>query len=418
MSARTVAHALFRHRRKTLAAIAVALACGGGWSLAHPPEWRAEATLLVDGGQADAARAAALLQSRDLQRPVVERYGGRLLPAAAPEARLDAFGRKLTVASDSGAGLVRLRLDAAEPAAAAEALAALIDAARGAQAPAGESPDQARASAARQQIAAWRRHTGLFDLAAERNALIGRRAQAESDATAAEAEAAALTDKLALYKDQLAKTPVTIELTNRSERSQVLEEARSKLFELDTKAQELLGKYQPSSPLVQAVETEKRAVEETMRRYDAPSEAQVENGANPVRQTLEQEALRASAALTAAKARARTLAAQKADVDRRLAALADGERELATLERNAAEAESRLTAARIAGIRVVETAQARNGSVGLAAWQVLAATLAAGIAAALLVVAVAQRWSATLAAAADVERRLGLPVLTTIPRED
>ncbi len=432
MSPRAVAHVVFRHKRKMLVVMAVSLALGGGWAKTHPPQWRAEAGLLVEGHQADAAAAlAALLRSRDLHREVVAGFGARLLPNVAEADRVEAFAHHLAVTQDGQAGLVRLRLDGAEADAAAAALAALVETARTRNAglfAGGDDPGRAAAAsaaaAARDKLTAWHHANGLFDLAAERSNLVTRRSQIESEATAAEAEAAAQADKLVAIQGQLAKTPAVIELTSDSDRSRVLEEAKSKLFELSTKEQDLLGKYLPSSPFVQAVQTEKRQVEQLVHQYDTPVAGRVERGSNPVHQALEQESDRAEAALATAKARGKALERQKTEIDRRLDGLAGSEQQMRQLEQAVADAESRLTAGRptgpaaaVTGIGVLERAAAGTHPIGAGPRGILAAAFAVGLILALLVAALAERWSRRLSTPAEVERQLGLAVLTTIPRE-
>jgi uncharacterized protein involved in exopolysaccharide biosynthesis len=397
MTGRAVAHVVFRHLRLVLAVLALALALGGGWIAAHPRPYRAEAVLMVDGRQAGAAPAlAALLASRDRHRPVVERFGARLLPGVPEGERVEAFGRALRVAP-SAAGTVRLTLDGADGAVAAQALAMLIERARAAPG------DDAAAT----RLAAYRRKSGRADPAAEREDLAHLRARLDAESTAAEAEAAIQADRAAVLEAQLAKVPATIQIASDAERSRVLEEARSKRFELETRERELLAKYQPSSPLVQAVEDEKRQVDLSLRQYESPQTARVQNGVNPVHQGVERDLLAAQAAQAAARSKAKALARQKAEVDHRLDTALDAEQEL---ERAGA-------APALPAMGVVDSAQAVARPVGPPPLAVLGAALGLGLAAALAAAGLAQRFSSRLATPAETERRLGLAVLTSIPRE-
>jgi hypothetical protein len=208
-----------------------------------------------------------------------------------------------------------------------------------------------------------------------------------AESAAADAEAAALAESVASLEAQRAATPATIELSNDSERSRVVEEARSKLFELQTREGELLGKYQPSSPLVQAVIDERHQTEALIRQFDTPMPARSRTGVNPVRQQLEMEDLRLRAALASARSKSRILV-------ERLAGLVH-------------QGSDRVT--------VAERPHACPPGAGAA--MIWAGAAAMGVVLAVLVAVLGDRWSGRFSTPAEVERRLGLPVLTSLPRE-
>lgn len=427
MSARGLATFLFRHQRKLLATTALSLAMGGTWVHERPVLWRAEATLLVEAGRADGARAlAAMLESGDLHAQVLDLWGDRLYPALPADVRAESFARDLEVIPADGAGLVRLGLRGTDGAQATGALTTLLDRLaeknRTVFAVAPDPALAAQAVQARDTLAAFRKRAGLGEGAIDKAALLKRRAELEGEQAAAEAEATALTDRLAVMKARLATTPATIEISAESERSKVAEDARAKLFELQTREAELLGKYQDGSVFIQNLRAEKRKVEELLGKLDTATPNRVVNGANPLHQELEKDSVRAEAALSAARARAKTAGRQLGDLDRRLELLSGAERGLAELERAAALAEARLgpanvPAAAIDGIGIVQSAKAGSRPIGPSPAQVLALAGGFGALAGLLLAALAQIFSSRLSSAADIERRLGLPVLTSIPRE-
>ncbi|MDA8232612.1 MAG: hypothetical protein M0006_14855 [Magnetospirillum sp.] len=432
MSARAMVQAVFRHKAKMLTVVAAALGCGGAWVATHPPVYRARATLMVEGRGDQASEAAiALLRSGDVQNAAVARLGSHLFPGQAPRDRAEAFARSLEVVS-AGPGLVTLSLDARDGRAAAEALSVLIERARtrndevfSATGDTSRHALEEQAAAAHGKLATYRSTAGVFDLKAERGALLAHRSDLEGQETTAEAAVAALTDKLATLRRQLAETPATIQLDSESERSHVLEEARSKLFEVQTKEQELLGKYLPSSPFVQSVREEKEQIERMIAHYDAPVESRVENGANPIYQTLQRERLQSESELASAGAKAKAITGQIDEIDRRLSSFAANEKDLALLQQSVADVDAKLAASRagtsgrtpVTGIAVIEAPQAGARPVGPRPPVIWGLSFAGGIAAALAVAALAQRLSTRFATPADIEGRLGLPVLTSIPRE-
>lgn len=429
MSARAVAHTLFRHQRKMLVTLLLCLGAGGALVTLTPVQWRAEATLLVEASRPDGAGAlAAMLESRDLHTQVLDRLGDRLYPALPVAERPDAFRRDLRVRPAGDAALVRLSLDGADGRLAAEALADLLDRLaeknRAVFTPQDAGGELARqAVQAREKLAAFRKRTGITEGSADKASLIRRRGELDSESVAAEAEAAALGDRQAVLKARLAATPATIEISNESERTKVAEDARGKLFELQTREAELLGKYQDDSVTVQNLRAEKRKVEELLAKLEATTQNRVTSGTNPVYQELEKDAFRTEAALSAAKARLKSGQRQLAELDRRLDALAGAERALTDLEQAAASADAQLVSHRtgsgaaIEGIGIVSSAAAGSRPAGPPAWAVMVAAAGLGVVLAVLLAALAQRFSSHFVTPADVERRLGLPVLTTIPRE-
>lgn len=410
MSARGVASFLYRHRAKLLASVAVSLAAGGGVVHEMPVRWRAEATVMVEAGRADGARAlAALLESRDLHAVVLSQWGERLYPAAPAEARPELFARDLAISPADGAGVVRLALQGGNGDHATAALTALLDrlAEKNRTVFAAASDPAATAQAAQ---------------AREALALLRKRAELDGEAQAAEAESGVLASRLAALKDRLATTPATIEISAESERSKVAEDARAKLFELQAREAELLGKYQDGSVFVQNLRNEKRKVEEMLGKLDTATQNRVVNGSNPVHQELEKESVRAEASLSAAKARAKNAQRQMAELDRRLDQLAVADRSIAGLERLAAQAEARLgpprsSGAAIDGIGIIQTAGAGRHPIGPTPAQTMGLAGTIGALLGLSWAALAQVFSSRLSSPADVERRLGLPVLTSIPRE-
>ncbi|MBX9635358.1 MAG: hypothetical protein K2X44_10295, partial [Magnetospirillum sp.] len=276
---------------------------------------------------------------------------------------------------------------------------------------------------AREKLAAFRKRTGITEASADKAGLAKRRGELDSDTTVAEAEAAALSDRLAVVKARMAATPATIELSNESERTKVAEDARGKLFELQTREAELLSKYQDGSVTVQNLRTEKRKVEELLAKLETTTQNRVTSGTNPVYQELEKEAFRTEAALSSAKARLKSSQRQLAELDRRLDALAGAERALTDLEQAAATADAQLVSHRtgsgaaIEGIGIVSSASAGSRPMGPPPWLVMAVAAGIGLALAVALAGLAQKFSQRLSTPADIERRLALPVLTTIPRE-
>lgn len=428
MTARVVAQILFRHQRKMLVCLLAALAVGGVAAGMAEPRYRAEATVLAGSG--DAQALASLFESRDLHNRLLDDLGEMLYPALPPESRLEALKADLAVRpASNGSPLVRLALDGGDPQDAAKALAVLVAQVRehneqvfGMVDPALAENGLIEAERARTELAAMRKRLSVFDVAAERENLLARRGQIQAQAAAAEAEVQTLGDAMTMLKTRLASTPPTIELSSESERSRVVEEARAKLFELETREQELLGKYQETSVFVQRLRDQTTNARALLAQLMETSDTKVTKGANRVHQQLETDLVRTEAQWATAKSRMAALARQLEDVDSRLVLLAENAREMAELERRSAEADRMLAGPRqgrsaIDGIGIVQSAAARTQAIGPGKLGIIGLSALAGLVLALIAASVAQRLSDRFTTPAEIERRLGLKVLTSIPRE-
>lgn len=202
-----------------------------------------------------------------------------------------------------------------------------------------------------------------------------------SQLAAARSEADAAAEKAALLKARLAALPATIALQSQSGRSRAAEEARAKLFELQAREQELLGKYQPDSTFVSRVRDERAKIQALADQMSAP-ETQIVQGTNPVHQEVEKDLIRTEATLSGAKSRIRSLTRQLEEPARPAA----------------------VPAIAIHAVGPSQTAIALSATV-------------LGLISGIGLAALAHLLSSRLSTPADVERRLGLPVLTTIPRE-
>ena len=299
------------------------MAMGAGWVFEHPAPQGAEAVLMA-GSFPDSF--AALLASPDLT------------------------GAQARVSMGEG-GLLHVRLDGADS---VHSLEELMTSAR-----------QHRAQDS------WR----------------NRRAALKAESAAADAEATALAESLGSLEAQRDAIPATIQLSNDTEQSRVVEEARSKLFELQSKESELLAKYQESSPIVQAVQDERHQTEAMIRQFDTPLPARSRSGINPVRQSLELEAMKTRTALASARSKARNLSQRLAELDRA------GSDDITVIERPHLHPD------------------------GIAPSMIMGVAAVVGLGFASMVAALAERWSARFATPSEVERHLDLPVLTSIPRE-
>lgn len=343
-----------------------------------------------------------ILNSDAVRRRALEIRGA---PVTASNVRLLREG--FTVSRAPNASVLAARYEAEEPAAAAGVLNAIVDAylayrvellSGGGQGGLSERLRAAEAEAARaeQALRAFLAEHGLADFASERDALLERISDLEARKLSAEAEAAqarAFRDSL---QRRLGEIPREIALY-------VENSVTGQLLELQVRREELLARYLPDAPPVQAVEREIEALRGFIEAGGAQGQGQTRTGVNPIWQSLEQERLSQEAfangqsrlaqmlggQLEAARGRADLMRSLAPEHDRLVRAVEARAEAARLLSIEAADAEARRSAPPGAAdaVRVVERAAPPDQPSSLRGPAVLAALMAAlgvGVFAALL----------------------------------
>lgn len=448
---RGLAHALFRHKRKIGAILAVSLGAAAAVSALMPSIYRAEATVLVKLGRDDDASTRVdeavgsqieILRNGDLHQRVIAAFGaGALYPRLSASDAAAAFGRDLRVVNQPGSTVIELAYDNRDPAAAAAALNRLLDEYRDKhralyggtktgflEAQAEELRGQLKT--AQDRLAAFRQSNKVYAVEEQRQLLLRQRSDLDSQRQAAQNQIAELQQKLRVLQAQIRETPPTISLSTETERNRLLDEARGKLMSLQMREQELLGKYKDTSQFVTAVRDEIRRVKTMIGDLDGKVTAAEKSGPNELWTALQRDFYAAQAELTAVQGRDKGLANQLRDLDARLAGLTgqegssrDLEREVAALEANYQTYLQKIEETRIAddarnrkggGIGVIQQAAEPSRPDRPRPLLYLALALAGGLAAGVATALLAERFSQRFSTPVAVERRLGLPVLTSV----
>ncbi|WP_142847822.1 hypothetical protein [Telmatospirillum sp. J64-1] len=430
MTARGLAHILFRHKRKAGLVLLTCLMAGVAAVLLWPPSYQARTTVLFSSAEGASAQAG-LFAGPALQSAALEAVGHQILyPGLGEGEAREAFAQALQVRPRGSA--VELSFTHGDPELAAQALNALtlmqtqrFEARReGAGVPqmaARASSLEQRLHEAQQRLAAWRQEHRIYDLAEQRQSLMREQTQLDTQLAAARVEAGQAQDQVALLRRQIETTPATVPQAARG--SAVAEDARRKLFELRAEEQKLLGSYTPTSQFVTAVRAQIEQVERVLREEEAAARANA--APNPLYQQLRGDLIRAETTLATAERRAREVSARLDQLAARIDALSAREAELAALEREVQEAEAAYEAATGRSARAL----AALGEAGMAdpalppsspirtPWVIFALALLGGVVGAVVTAALAELLTPRLATPAAVERRLGLPVLTSIAYE-
>lgn len=213
------------------------------------------------------------------------------------------------------------------------------------------------------------------------------------------------------------------------ERDKVVVEAKAKLLSLQLAEQDLLKRYREDSRRVQDVRAEIRTVKVFLKEQEADISGKMETG-NPVYQQTELEMINTEAELRSQAAKAASLAQLLNQVGERIRTLDLNERKFQTLKREMSANEKyyktyedRLEEARIsedmnrnklANISVIQAAAVPAKPIRPKKMLNLVLSLFIGSFGGLVVSFAAEQFSQGLSTPEGVEKRLGLPVLTTI----
>ena len=196
----------------------------------------------------------------------------------------------------------------------------------------------------------------ISDFATEREAVLERIGDLQARLLSAEAEAQSARSFAGSLSQRLREIPQTIELY-------VENSVTGQLLELQVRRQELLARYQPDAPPVQAVEREIAALDGFIESGGAEGQGQRRTGANPVWQALEGERLQQDAFANSQTQLARALRTQlgqaRAEADRLRTLAPDHDR----LSR---AVEARAEAARRLSIQAADASARRNAPAGAA----------------------------------------------------
>ena len=279
------------------------------------------------------------------------------------------------------------------------------------------------------ELEAFKQKNRVFSLDEQRSLLLKQRMELDTDLKNTSNHIDELQKRLSSLKSQMKVISEDKDRYTQTERDKIIVEAKAKLLDLKLREQQLLEKYKESNRLVMNVRKEIALVTDFLRQQEEDTASKVKTG-NVVYQEAEKEALKTEADLNSQIAKERTLRFQLIQVDREIQSLDLKEKELVNLKREAATNDKnyrtyvdKLEEARIsddmnlqkmANVSVIQTAtvpakpvkpkKALNILLGI----ILGAVSGLGFA------FFCEYSSQGLSTPGSVEKRLDLPVLTTI----
>jgi len=281
-----------------------------------------------------------------------------------------------------------------------------------------------------QTMESFKQRNRVFSLEEQRSLLLKQRTELDSTLRNTDHRIDELREKLRSLKNQkVASGAASKTMYTNTEKDKILVDAKAKLLSLQLTEQDLLKRYREDSRRVEDVRNEIRTVKNFLKEQEEYISGTVETGGR-IYQEVELEIIKTEADLKAQVAKSAGLRQQLSQLDGEIRTLDLNERKFQTLKRemDANEKyfrtyEERLEEARIsedmnrnklANISVIQHAAVPVKPVRPKKMLNLMLSLFIGTFAGLGLAFVSEHLSQGLTTPDSVERRLGLPVLTTV----
>jgi polysaccharide biosynthesis protein PslE len=178
--------------------------------------------------------------------------------------------------------------------------------------------------------------TGITDIRAQKQALVGRLSTLQGDAARADTNAAAAHEQVASLQGELKATPPQIDKETRAEQNIALGQLKPELMQLKAERAELLARYQPNSQRIQEINAKIAAAERILDQENRLEVREKSTELNPVWVTLDTNLEQARTTEASEEAAAKALSSQIQAVHAQINQITDSGVVLAQLERKVA----------------------------------------------------------------------------------
>jgi uncharacterized protein involved in exopolysaccharide biosynthesis len=470
---RDVLTVLFKRKAAIVATFCVVFGAMVVVTFALAPSYQSEAKLLVKFGRENIYRPEVgddkttvlqsnseevlnseinILTSRDLvERVLTTLTVAEVYPALARhppsrgtplDAAVERFTRDLSVDGIRKSNVIQLGLENENPRTAARALGLLVDAFKEKHLQAYSDPKSSyleqqltsyeqRLNQSQERLEAFKQEHRVYSIDEQRTLLLRQRADLDSALKTTESQIKEDEKKLASLQHPLDTISPDVPLSTDSERYRGVDDAKSQLLALQLKEQDLLRKYTESNPLVVSVRQEIAIVQGFIKTQEEDLKGRIRTGQNVIYQDVQRDVVKLQAELPSLQAKAASLREQIAGVDRDLPALDQTQMDLDNLQRDVSvndqnyrtyrsKVEDALTLEDLnrrksANITVIQEATVPVKPVRPKKALNLAIGLGLGLLSGLGLAFALEIASQGLSTPESVERRLGLPVLVTVP---
>ena len=284
-------------------------------------------------------------------------------------------------------------------------------------------------------LAAFKQNNRVFSLHEQRSLLLQQRLSLDTDLKTTQDRVQEVRQRISSLTSQMQKVAENITIGETTTQNNNIDTAQSTLLRLQLEEEELRTKYDESDPMLAMVREKMRLVKDFLVEQEKSSSESATVGRNNVYQNMEVDRFRARTELSALEARGAALKQQLnqldgeiQDLDVKESELLSLQRELESNERNYKIYLTKLEEARISdemdrsnmvSIKVIQKATVPLGPIPsnkrlkITVGMVLGAAL--GVALALFSEYIIGEG---ISSSEGVKKRLGLPVLATVPYKD
>ncbi|MDB5043227.1 MAG: capsular exopolysaccharide family [Candidatus Eremiobacteraeota bacterium] len=290
---------------------------------------------------------------------------------------------------------------------------------------------EARAKLARSAatLASFQSRNGLADENQQTQTLIGSLAETDRKTANAEVDARQAAAQLSVVREQLARAPTTVNGGHQIAPNPAVAQLQTQLAQVNVQLRSAQAQYTDEHPAVRALRTQDAQIRRELAVTPATVIAQTNTMSNPVHQALAQSAATLGAQIASDAAQLKELRAQHEAAKPALRALPQQIGALVALKRQAKQDEDvynalsqKLSQARIArtttlsDVSVIARAEAADAQVSPNVLVDIGIGLIFAVLLGLGVVFAVDRFDGSIRTDRDVQERLGLPVLSSIPR--
>jgi uncharacterized protein involved in exopolysaccharide biosynthesis len=285
-------------------------------------------------------------------------------------------------------------------------------------------------NASEDKFQAFKQQNEVYSLSEERTNLLKERVDVDKNYKETQSAVKELRQKLSVLANQAKHISESNDYYTPSDRGPAISALQTKLFELQTREQELLSKYEERNRLVIDVRREIESAKALLRAQEDDIKQMVKTG-NPIYQEVEKQRIVAEADLKAQEAKEAEIKEQITRMDREIKNLDLKEKQFQTLNRNASTDETNyktylqkfqealisedLNRKKIANISIVESAAVPIKPVRPRKTLNIVLSIFLGAIAGLGFAFFLEHNGQCMSTAESVERRIGLPVLASIP---
>jgi uncharacterized protein involved in exopolysaccharide biosynthesis len=364
---------LFKHKAKIVTVFLATVITVTVGSYLIPPTYEAKSSLLVKFGREYIYRPEVgdkspvisinqdetinseinILTSRDLIEKVittlkVENIYPELVESppykmTPIEAAILKFEKKLAVEGIKKSSVIEVSFQHKNPQIAARAINMLVDFYKGKHLEVYSGPQSSflekqlttydqKLKQSENDLEAFKQKNRVFSLDEQRSLLLKQRMELDTDLKNTSNHIDELQKRLSFLKSQLKVISEDKDRYTQTERDKIIVEAKAKLLDLKLREQQLLEKYKESNRLVMNIRKEIELVTDFLRQQEEDTASKVKTG-NIVYQEVEKEALKTEADLNSQFAKVSTLRLQLSQVDREIQSINLNEKELVGLKR-------------------------------------------------------------------------------------